>query len=573
MNVKTILKVAFPYILVWLAFMVIPALAGQPEVIVATPCGLILALAAGTGVGVAIGRRAGMQSTSIVMMQLTLAEAILAGALVGAFQGLLFGVWAPVLMLKEEGGEVVDTVVDKGEKKMKSKKCLSFIVIAVALGSAILVACGAPVTPTPVPTPAASPTPSASEHLNRGADYADQGQLDQAIAEYQEAIRLDPDYAEAHYNLGLAYHKQGKLDDAIAEYKEAIRIDPSMADAHVNLGVAYADQGKLDEAIAAYREALRINPDLGDAHLNLGLAYHDQGRWDEAISEYKEVIRINPDDADAYYNLGLAYYMQDRLDEAIVAWKESIRLKPRDSMAHNNLGRAYFEQGRLDEAVVELKEAIRLDSENARAHFNLGLVYYDQGRVDEAIAELETYLQLIPPDAPDRAKVEEWIEQLKTGLTAEYRNAAGGYSLLCPEGWYYVEREAEVMFVAKEEDLDVLVHEAPMILFAAGLTSELADHMGLDEITAQDLDIVLQGGAVAMGGEAGEITYLEIAGYPAAIADFSGTYEGSPYEGTLAFVFMDDRCIRVVGMGPPDQWGNVRPTFVAMVNSLTFFEP
>jgi len=111
MNIKTVLKVTFPYLLVWLAFMVVPALAGQPEVIVATPCGLILALAAGTGVVAIVGRRAGMRTTSITMMQLTLAEAILAGALIGAFQGLLFGVWTPLLLFKEEGGEVIDTVL------------------------------------------------------------------------------------------------------------------------------------------------------------------------------------------------------------------------------------------------------------------------------------------------------------------------------------------------------------------------------------------------------------------------------------------------------------------------------
>jgi tetratricopeptide (TPR) repeat protein len=451
---------------------------------------------------------------------------------------------------------------------MKSKKCLSFIVIAVALGSAILVACGVPATPTPVPTPAATPTLSAGEHLDLGIDYAEKGKLNEAIAEYQEAIRLDPNYAKAHYNLGIAYHEQGKLDDAIAEYKEAIRIDPSMADAHINLGVAYADQGKLDEAIAAYREAIRINPDLGDAHLNLGLAYDDQGRWDEAIAEYKEVIRINPDDADAHYNLGLVYYRQDKLDEAIVAWKEAIRIEPKDSMTHNNLGRAYYDQGRLDEAVVELKEAIRLDAENYRGHFNLGLAYRDQGRVDEAIAEFETYLQVAPPDAPARAAVEEEIAKLKTGLTAEYRNAAGGYSLLYPEGWHYVERKAEVMFVESEEDLDVLIEEASLILFAAGPLTELAEKLGLTEITSPEQ--VLQAGATALGAEAGEIKTGEVAGYPAGITDISGTLEGVPYEGSLVIVLVEDWGMQVTGIGPPDQWGNVRPIFEAMVMSLSF---
>lgn len=95
MSVKNVLRVAFPYLLTWFIFMLAPTLVGQPEVICATPFGLILALAAGTGV--VVGYRAG-----VAMMHLTLAEAISSGALVGAFQGLLFAIWLPVVMAMRE---------------------------------------------------------------------------------------------------------------------------------------------------------------------------------------------------------------------------------------------------------------------------------------------------------------------------------------------------------------------------------------------------------------------------------------------------------------------------------------
>jgi hypothetical protein len=97
MNVKAVLKVTLPYLLVWLVFMVLPTLVGQPEVICATPFGLILALVAGTGVVVVTGR-----GQLIEMISLTLTEATLAGALIGAFQGLLFTVWLPVVMALRE---------------------------------------------------------------------------------------------------------------------------------------------------------------------------------------------------------------------------------------------------------------------------------------------------------------------------------------------------------------------------------------------------------------------------------------------------------------------------------------
>lgn len=137
--------------------------------------------------------------------------------------------------------------------------------------------------------------PSAGEHLSQGVEYAKQGQLDKAIAEFEEAIRLDPNYVKAHVNLGIAYAKQGMFDKAIAAYEEAIRLDPNIVEAHYNLGNAYAEQGMLDEAIAEYKEALKLNPDDVNTHLNLGVTYRDLGKSDEAIAEFETYLRLKPD--------------------------------------------------------------------------------------------------------------------------------------------------------------------------------------------------------------------------------------------------------------------------------------
>ena len=78
------------------------------------------------------------------------------------------------------------------------------------------------------------------------------------------------------------------LDEAIAQYTEALRLDPNFAEAHNNLGVALRDRGKLDRAIAHYQQALRLNPDFAAAHYNLGIVLKALGRLDEAIKEYRE---------------------------------------------------------------------------------------------------------------------------------------------------------------------------------------------------------------------------------------------------------------------------------------------
>ena len=133
-----------------------------------------------------------------------------------------------------------------------------------------------------------------------------QGKLDEAIAEYRTAIRLQPDYATLHDNLGAALERQGKLDEAIAEYRTAIRIQPDFANAHNNLGTRLYWQGKLDEAIAEYRAAIRAPARPRHAHNGLGWALERQGKLDEAIAEYRTDIRSSPITTEAHNSLAWA---------------------------------------------------------------------------------------------------------------------------------------------------------------------------------------------------------------------------------------------------------------------------
>jgi tetratricopeptide (TPR) repeat protein len=95
---------------------------------------------------------------------------------------------------------------------------------------------------------------------NRGFVWHDKGDLDRAIADYNEAIRLDPKQANAYRNRGNAWREKGDLDRAIADLNEAIRLDPKYANAYVNRGNVWHDKGDLDRAIADYNEATGLNP-------------------------------------------------------------------------------------------------------------------------------------------------------------------------------------------------------------------------------------------------------------------------------------------------------------------------
>jgi tetratricopeptide (TPR) repeat protein len=93
---------------------------------------------------------------------------------------------------------------------------------------------------------------------NEGNDLYNAGKIEEAVAKWREAIRLNPDYAEAPYNLGVVLYEQGKIDQAITEFREAIRLKPDYAEALENLAITLDKQGKRKEAREFWERAARL---------------------------------------------------------------------------------------------------------------------------------------------------------------------------------------------------------------------------------------------------------------------------------------------------------------------------
>jgi protein O-mannosyl-transferase len=243
-------------------------------------------------------------------------------------------------------------------------------------------------------------------HYNLGLMLEKKGQATEAIRQYQEALRLNPDDADAHSSLGAAFDGKGQVDEAIRQYREAVRLKPDNAEVHNNLGIALGRQGQSEEAIRQFYEAIRLKPSEADTHVNLGTVFDDKGQLDEAIRQYQEAIRLKPDHAEAHNNLGIALGRQGQTDEAIRQFQEAIRLKPDRADAHYNLGVALGSKGQTDEAIRELQEVIRLKPDHVMAHNNLGTVLYQQGRTDEAIRQFQEALRLKPDYAEARKNLD-----------------------------------------------------------------------------------------------------------------------------------------------------------------------
>jgi lipoprotein NlpI len=168
-------------------------------------------------------------------------------------------------------------------------------------------------------------------YKNRGRAYSAKGDLDRAIADFGEAIRLDPKLAAGYAGRCGTYTTKGDYDLAIADCNEAIRLDPKLATAYSNRGYAYSAKDDLDRAIIDDSEAIRLDPKnlTTYSYSNRGVTYRNKGDIDHAIADLSEAIRLNPKDALSYHNRGLAYFYGGNPAKASADFSRASELDPK----------------------------------------------------------------------------------------------------------------------------------------------------------------------------------------------------------------------------------------------------
>src|SRR5687767_6757517 len=139
----------------------------------------------------------------------------------------------------------------------------------------------------------------AEEKYNSGTDKYNKGDLDGALTDYNEAIRLDPNLAVAYMNRGAIFAARNEYDKAIEDSTKAIELKPAkveeQATAYTNRGVAYVGKGEIDKAIADADEAIRLKPDYAKAYYVRGFAYAEQSDKERALADLRKVIELAKD--------------------------------------------------------------------------------------------------------------------------------------------------------------------------------------------------------------------------------------------------------------------------------------
>ncbi|MBV5260996.1 tetratricopeptide repeat protein [Synechococcus moorigangaii CMS01] len=244
------------------------------------------------------------------------------------------------------------------------------------------------------PTTITPTTPAARERLGAGLTLIQQGDLDGAIAQFQQAIALDPLLWQAHYNLGLALGQRGELQNAARAFTETITLQPTFAVAYANLAGVLIDSQNWPQVEPYLQRALVLDPNLAIAHYNLGLLRRHQGDQDGAIQAWQKARELAPDFSDATLQLAELYLEGDR-PEAAEPLLEALR-RPAANLAavHYLRGRLLVQQGNFPAALQAFRTSSEKDPSYANAYFAAAQLLIRNNQPTAALPLLDYALSL-----------------------------------------------------------------------------------------------------------------------------------------------------------------------------------
>jgi len=216
------------------------------------------------------------------------------------------------------------------------------------------------------------------------------------ISLWEDAKRKSPGLVRPYNNLGEAYDKLGNYDQAIKEFKQALKINPNYFFGLNNLGNIYGKQENYVEAISYFQKALNLKPDYSPSHYNIARAFHLIGRKKEAVESYRKAIQFNPYFEEAFYNLAYLSMELSGFDEAINNFNKFLKMQPSHSKAHFGLGNALMMKGQLDLAMQEYRTSGALDPSFALPYLNMANIQMQTKNIPAAIESFEKALKVKP---------------------------------------------------------------------------------------------------------------------------------------------------------------------------------
>ncbi|MBO0938442.1 tetratricopeptide repeat protein [Fibrella sp. HMF5335] len=218
---------------------------------------------------------------------------------------------------------------------------------------------------------------SSSDYLEQGRKLLREGKSREAVQVLNQAVEADADNAEALNTRGVAYFELKEYNNALLDYEQALKITPDFYSPYYNRALLKTTQGDVQGALKDYSEAIRLAPDTAklatsEAFLNRGQLFAAQDQIQPALTDFDQSIKLNPRNALALYNRGNLRFNEKNLDGAIADFQACIAVDPNFGKAFYGLGLSQVLANQREAACLSLKQAQKLnypDAANAIAAY------------------------------------------------------------------------------------------------------------------------------------------------------------------------------------------------------------
>jgi len=199
------------------------------------------------------------------------------------------------------------------------------------------------------------------------------------------------------FNRAKYLHSEGRLDEAIAEYKEASKLDPENPWILNALGLAMTEARDFKEAEKTFRQALKLNAELTDVHNNLGVLYSEMGQKEKAFGEFTTVVRnpAYPTPEKALFNMGALYFRDQNYELAMMYYRRAAEKSPKFALAYRGLGEVHLALDEIEMAFDNFERALELSPSDLPSLYEVARLYDQKGETEKA---LEYYRRVVEAD-------------------------------------------------------------------------------------------------------------------------------------------------------------------------------
>jgi tetratricopeptide (TPR) repeat protein len=236
------------------------------------------------------------------------------------------------------------------------------------------------------------------EYLNSGEKYLTAGKLREAQIEFQNALQIDPRFAEADYQLALTYRSLGDSESAYRAMSDSVTINPSDPQAQLGLADLLIGRRQFKQAGSIAKKILAANPQNSLAHAILGKAYTLEGERPEAIREFQTAIEYEPERIENYAALAANYLAAGQTAKAEAAYQQAVGANPNSAEAHVFLGEFYLSQRDMAGAEAAMRTACRLDARSIAPKLFLARILVLAGKRAEAESVYAALKKMAPDD-------------------------------------------------------------------------------------------------------------------------------------------------------------------------------